>query len=58
MDLRDYNNSDLLQSLEAECAKALNEVKAAQNDIDKINSRLRFTLAVIHILKEREVNRL
>jgi len=53
MDLNDYNNSDLLKSLEAECAKALNELKTAQHDIDKANSRLRFILAVIHILKQR-----
>jgi hypothetical protein len=54
MQLEDYNNRDLLKSLEAECAKALNEIKTAQNDIDKANSRLRFILAVIHILKQRE----
>lgn len=53
MDLKDYNNSDLLKSLEAECAKALHELKTAQGDVDKANSRLRFILAVIHILKER-----
>jgi len=53
MDLHQYNNKDLLRSLEAECAKALNELKAVQNDVDKANSRLRFILAVIHILKER-----
>jgi hypothetical protein len=53
MQLEDYNTNDLLRSLEAECAKALNELKVAQNDIHKANSRLRFILAVIHILKER-----
>lgn len=57
MDLREFNNSDLIKSLEAEAAKALNELKAAQHDIDKANSRVRFILAVIHILKEREINR-
>jgi len=55
MQLEDYSTSDLLRSLEAECAKALNELRTAQNDVDKANSRLRFILAVIHILKEREV---
>lgn len=54
MQLEEYNTKDLLQSLEAECAKALNEIKTAQHDIDKANSRLRFILAVIHILKDRE----
>jgi len=53
MELKDYNNSDLIKSLEAECAKALNELKSAQNDVNKANSRLRFILAVIHILKQR-----
>ena len=57
MNLNDYNNKDLIKSLEAEAAKAMAELKSAQNDLDKINSRLRFILVVIHILKEREVNR-
>jgi hypothetical protein len=52
MDLRDYSDVDLLKSLEAEVAKSLNEIKTAQGDIDKIKGRLRFALAVIHILKE------
>lgn len=55
MDLNELNSSDLIKSLEAEAAKSLNELKAAQHDIDKANSRVRFILAVIHILKEREI---
>lgn len=55
MDLESYNDSDLLKSLEAETAKALSEVRTAQSDLDKINSRLRFILTVIHIFKERKV---
>jgi len=54
MDLRDYSDTDLLKSLEAEVAKSLNEIKTAQGDIDKIKGRLRFALAVIHILKDKE----
>jgi hypothetical protein len=54
MDLRDYSDEDLLKSLEAEVAKSLNEIKTAQGDIDKIKGRLRFALAVIHILKDKE----
>lgn len=57
MELRDYTQIDLLKSLEAEAAKALNELKSAQNDLDKINSRLRFLLAVIHTLKDKEIER-
>jgi hypothetical protein len=53
MDLESFNDRDLLKSLEAETAKALAEVRNAQGDLDKINSRLRFVLTVIHILKER-----
>ena len=53
MDLNDFSNRELIQSLEAECAKAINEIKSAQADMDKAKSRLRFILAVIHILKER-----
>lgn len=53
MDLEDYNDDDLIKSLEAEAAKALSELRTAQGDLEKINSRLRFVLTVIHILKER-----
>lgn len=54
IDLEDYNRKELLESLEAEVAKSLNELKSAQSDLDKINGRLRFSLAVIHILKGKK----
>ena len=54
MDLNDHSTRDLLISLEAETAKSLAETRAAQADLEKVNSRLRFILAVIHILKERK----
>ena len=54
MDLEDYSKEDLLKSLEAEIAKSLGELKCAQGDLDKINGRLRFALAVIHILKGKK----
>lgn len=57
MQLEDYNNQDLLQSLEAELAKALNELRCLQGDADKINGRIRFCLAVLHILKVRKDQR-
>ena len=57
MDLRDYSDEDLIKSLEAEIAKSLSEVKHAQGDLDKINSRLRFTLAVLHIIKDKKEER-
>lgn len=54
MDLTQYTTPDLHKSLEAECAKALGELRCLQGDADKINSRLRFILAVIHTLKDRK----
>jgi hypothetical protein len=53
-DLEDLSRRDLLESLEAEVAKSLSELKCAQGDLDKINGRLRFSLAVIHILKDKK----
>jgi hypothetical protein len=53
-ELEDYPNKDLLESLEAEIAKSLGELKCAQGDLDKINGRLRFALAVVHILKGKQ----
>jgi len=54
MDLQRYTDEELLKSLEAEAAKALGELKCLQGDADKINSRLRFILAVIHNIKQRK----
>jgi hypothetical protein len=55
MDLERLTNDELLQSLLAETAKAFSEVRSVQGDLDKINSRLRFALVVVNILKEREI---
>jgi hypothetical protein len=57
MDLNDYTEDGLLKSLEAEIAKSLNEVRSAQGDLDKINARLRFALAVLHTLKDKKEER-
>jgi hypothetical protein len=57
MDLERLSDDELLQSLIAETAKAFSEVRTIQGDLDKINSRLRFALVVINILKEREINK-
>lgn len=57
MDLRDLPTEDLLKSLEAEIAKALAEIKCSQGDLDKANARLRFSLAVLHTLKDRREER-
>jgi len=52
-DIDDYTDTQLLQSIEAEIAKATNEVRCLQGDADKINSRLRFALLALHIIKNR-----
>jgi hypothetical protein len=57
MDLKDYSDEDLLKSLEAEIAKSLGELKCAQGDMDKVNSRLRFALAVLHTIKDKKEER-
>jgi len=54
VNLEDYKRDELLESLEAEVAKSLGELKCALGDLDKINGRLRFALAVIHILKDKK----
>jgi hypothetical protein len=55
MQLEDHSEEDLLKSLEAEIAKSLSELKSAQGDLDKINGRLRFSLAVLHIIKQNRL---
>lgn len=55
MDFKDHNVGDLLKSLEAELAKSLNEVTHAQGDLEKAQSRLRFALAVLHNIKDRDI---
>lgn len=53
MDIRDHSTEDLIRSLEAEAAKSISELRSAQSDLDKVHSRLRFIITVIHIVKER-----
>ena len=53
MDLHQYTDRQLVAVLEQECAKSLGEIRCAQGDLDKANSRMRFILAVIHTLKEK-----
>jgi hypothetical protein len=55
MDFQTLSNEQVLQSLVAETAKAINEVRHAQDDLDKADSRLRFILAAIHNLKNRDL---
>lgn len=55
MNFNDLNKQQIMDTLTAECAKALNEVRHAQDDLDKADSRLKFVLALIHNLKERDL---
>lgn len=54
MDLNDYSKEDLLKSIEAEVAKSLHELKCLQGDADKVSARLKFTLAALHIIKNKD----
>ena len=54
MDLDRYTEDELLKSLVAEIAKALNELRCLQGDADKINGRLRFALAALHTIKDKK----
>jgi hypothetical protein len=55
MDFNEKSIEDLLDSLVAEVAKATNEVRHAQDDLNKADGRLRFILAAIHSLKHRDI---
>jgi hypothetical protein len=54
MYLDKYSNDDLIKALEAETAKSMGEIKCALGDLDKALARMRFILATIHTLKERQ----
>jgi BRCT domain type II-containing protein len=53
MNFNDLGYSDVIDSLIAETAKAINETRHAQDDLQKADSRLRFILAALHNLKMR-----
>lgn len=57
MDIRDYTDQELLQSLEAEIAKASNELRCLQGDAEKLAARIKFSLVVLHTIKDRKVKR-
>jgi hypothetical protein len=54
MDLERYTDEELLRSIEAEIAKSTAELRCLQTDADKISGRLRFCIAVLHIIKNRD----
>lgn len=51
--LERLNNLELAQTLLAEVAKAKNEIRCAQADIDKAQSRLNFLIVVANELINR-----
>jgi hypothetical protein len=54
MDLIDQKtDNELVKSLLAEVAKATNELRCAQADVTKAQSRLQFSVAVLNQLIER-----
>jgi hypothetical protein len=53
MDFKDHNLKDLVVSLEAEVAKSLAEVRHAQDDLDKVENRQKFILALLHYIKTK-----
>jgi hypothetical protein len=57
MRLEDYSTAELIQSIEAEIAKSLAELRCLQGDADKIGARLKFALATLHIIKDKKDQR-
>lgn len=57
MDFNDLSRKDIIDSLVAETAKALNEVRHAQDDLNKADSRLRFILAALHNVRQRDTDK-
>lgn len=55
MDIIDSKTDhELLESLLAEAAKSANELRCAQNDLQKAQSRLSFVIAVLNELIKRQ----
>ncbi len=55
MDVLDKkSDKELVQSIQAESAKATNELQCARKDIDKANARLKFVVMLTHKLIERK----
>jgi hypothetical protein len=55
MDLIDQKTTDeLVKSLLAEVAKATNELRCAQADVNKAQSRLQFAIVLLNKMIERQ----
>ena len=51
-----HSTAEILKSIEAEVAKAQNEIKCAHRDIEKASNRLGFTISALHSLKKRNLD--
>lgn len=49
----DKTELEIYQSLEAETAKSLSEIRCAKKDLEQAEVRLRFVLTTIHYMKNR-----
>jgi hypothetical protein len=54
MTIDSKTDEELLRSLLAETAKATNEIRCAQGDLAKAQSRLAFTVAVVNTMIQRQ----
>lgn len=52
--LENKTDKELQQSLIAELAKAINEIKCARGDLEKANGRIKFLMAVVYELMNRQ----
>jgi hypothetical protein len=52
---KDKTVSEILQSMEAEIAKAKNELSCAEGDIQKAKGRITFIISAIHNLNSRDI---
>jgi len=53
MEFKEHQLIDLVQSLEAEVAKSINEIRHAEEDLNKAQNRQKFILALLHHIKTR-----
>lgn len=51
----DKPTKEVLQSLEGEIAKAMAEIRCGKTDLQQAESRLKFALATVHYLKDRDL---
>lgn len=52
---KNHSTPEILKSLEAEIAKAQNEIRCAERDLNKAQGRLQFALSGLHNLQDRDI---